>query len=81
MELTVGQIVCAAAGRDKGKFFVVIGLESGMFLLCDGKNRALSRPKRKKSIHIRPTSTVLKPDEFRTDKAIRKALRPFAEQV
>lgn len=78
--MTTGQIVRAKAGRDKGMLFVVMGREERYVFLCDGKNRTIESPKKKKDIHVAPTKTLLDPNEIKTDKAIRKALREFAEQ-
>lgn len=47
MEFQVGDVVCSKAGRDEGTFLVVVGIEGGYPLLCDGKQRPLERPKRK----------------------------------
>ena len=39
-----GQIVRAAAGRDTGGLFYVVGVDGeGRLLLCDGKRRKLAR--------------------------------------
>ena len=81
VELTTGQVVRAAAGHDKGRFFIVLKRQGRILFLCDGKRRPMAAPKKKKDIHVHPTLTVLQPDEYKTDKAIRIALRPFAEQV
>jgi len=52
MDIARSDIVKSAAGRDKGKFFFVLGTEGEFLLLADGKSRKLERPKRKKRKHV-----------------------------
>lgn len=77
MELKRGQVVRALAGRDKGGFFVVLGLEPPWAELADGKRRPLERPKRKKPMHLAPTGTVLPEEALATNRKLRAALRGF----
>ncbi len=77
MELKVGAIVKAIAGRDADGFFVVTALEDGFVYLADGKSRPLARPKRKNRRHLRMTRDVLELHEI-TDKKLRTALRQYA---
>jgi len=82
-----GWIVQAAAGRDKGNVFCVVGAdrERGMLLLADGKRRRLNAPKRKKLGHVRtlsdrydhPAIEKLKQGQALTDKELRRALAAF----
>jgi ribosomal protein L14E/L6E/L27E len=53
MEIGYADIVSSAAGHDKGAWFLVVGVEEKHFLLADGKNRPLERPKRKNKKHVR----------------------------
>ena len=53
MEITKSHIVRSRAGRDKGKLFVVLGVEGEYLLLADGRTRKLESPKRKKTRHVR----------------------------
>lgn len=49
----LGTVVLSKAGRDKGRYFVVVGIADGQYvLLCDGDLRKLQSPKRKKLKHI-----------------------------
>ena len=68
MEFQVGDVVCSKAGRDEGTFLVVVGIEGGYPLLCDGKQRPLERPKRKNPLH-----------PMETNRALRRALRNLEE--
>lgn len=56
MELNAGEIVCSKAGRDKGKYFVVMEtMAEGYAALCDGKLRKVDKPKKKKIKHLAKT--------------------------
>jgi len=57
-DVTVGQVVRSIAGRDKGRFYVVMGFEGKRVLLVDGFNRKLERPKKKNILHIQLTNVV-----------------------
>ena len=49
-------------GRDKGRVMVILAVEPAktakatMLTLADGKTRTLSKPKRKKAMHVTPTN-------------------------
>jgi len=50
----LGYVAVSTAGRDKGRFFLVVGaLDEAHVLLCDGKLRKMARPKKKKHMHIK----------------------------
>lgn len=73
----------ANAGRDLGKCFVVLSVENQFLYLCDGKNRKVSIPKKKKLKHVsfagNGYDTVCKclQDGGITDRKIRKAISDF----
>jgi large subunit ribosomal protein L14e len=49
----LGTVVLSRAGRDKGRYFVVVGrVDAEYVLLCDGGLRKLQNPKKKKIKHI-----------------------------
>ena len=77
----IGRIVCSKSGRDKGYFLVVIKEEDGFLLVCDGKERPLSRPKKKNPKHLALTNTVLSEDSYSTDKSLRRALAVYRDSV
>lgn len=52
-EIQLGCVVLSEAGRDKGRFFVVVGLEEGFARIADGKMRGAEKPKLKKRKHLR----------------------------
>ena len=89
-----GWIVRATAGRDKDGLFCVVGVdqEQARLLLADGKRRKVSRPKRKKLGHVQmltdhrheydhPAIQKLKQGEALSDKALRRALAAFRDQL
>lgn len=76
MEPEKGLIVCATAGRDKGKFFVVLESDKGYALIADGKSRKLSSPKRKNVKHLRQTGKQAALTQI-TDKKLRGLLKEF----
>ncbi len=56
----VGRIAKALAGRDKGRFFMIVKIVDGNYvLLADGETRKLDSPKLKKLKHLHLTPTVL----------------------
>ncbi len=85
-----GQIVQAAAGRDKGGLFCVVGVDQAhaRLLLADGKRRRTARPKAKKLGHVNmltdarhaydhPAIQRLKQGEPLSDRELRRALAAF----
>lgn len=52
-----GNLVISKKGRDKGKLFVVLYMVGADFaFLCDGDLRKVSRPKKKKCLHLASTA-------------------------
>ena len=100
-----GWIVRAAAGRDKGGFFCVVGVDQAgkRLLLADGRRRRYARPKAKALHHVEllarpkgngpryeeppagefdhPDIQKLKQGEALSDKALRRALAAFRDQL
>ena len=72
-----GRVVCSKAGRDKGKFMVLVGSSDSHFYLCDGKERPLERPKSKIGKHIQFTNCVFEEKQFLTNKSLRRALAEY----
>jgi len=55
-----GSVVVSKAGRDSGKYFVVVGIEDENYVyLADGSLRRLAKPKKKKTKHIAQTPHML----------------------
>ncbi len=80
MQLKIGMVVCATAGKEKDSFYVVTQLDGNAVYLADGKHRTLEKPKRKNVRHIRPTSTVWELDGL-TDRALRRKLQERNAQL
>ena len=50
--IKTGDIVLSKAGRDCGRYFVVLKTEENFAFLCDGDLRKVDTPKRKKFKHL-----------------------------
>ena len=81
MQLRKGTVVRSKAGHDKGRFFVVLGMEQNVVLLSDGKDRNAEHPKKKNKLHIAPTNTVLEEQTMNEDSKISEALDRFYQRV
>lgn len=87
--LRLGQIVCSAAGRDKGVFMVVVGfLGEAHVYLADGKLRRAQKPKLKKLKHVKPTNEVageiaalLEEKKMIDDASLKKALISYESKI
>ena len=78
MDIKVGSVVRAKAGRDKGGYFIVTDISGdGRVGICDGKRRKVAHPKYKNVIHLEATSTVVQ--DFTTNRKIKSYLRSFLE--
>lgn len=73
----IGRVVCSTAGRDKGKFLVIVGFSGENPLVADGKEHPLERPKLKNPKHLRKTNSILEKQQYTTDKSLRRALSKF----
>ncbi len=47
-----GTVVKSLSGHDKGNVYVVVDVTENFALLCDGKNKLLSNPKKKNCKHL-----------------------------
>lgn len=58
--LKVGSVVYSRAGRDEGRFYVVIEIvDDSYVLIADGDVRKLAKPKKKKIKHLKNMAEVL----------------------
>ena len=57
-KIQVGEIVLSKAGHDKGELFLVKEIVGEYALICDGKTRKASKPKKKKIKHLFKTGQV-----------------------
>lgn len=76
MDIVKGSIVRAKAGRDKGRYFIVLQADSEYVFIADGKTRPLQKPKKKKRMHLEATSAVIE-ETLETNRKIKKALQLF----
>lgn len=77
MELKIGSVVRAKAGRDKDGLFVVTAMEKNCCFIADGKSRKLDSPKRKNLKHLAPTNSMIDIKDI-TDKKLRTTLRAIS---
>ena len=60
MEGVIGRVVKSKAGRDKGRYFMILSvLDEAYVYLVDGDLRKIEKPKRKKLKHLNITNTIL----------------------
>ena len=87
ISLVPGLVVCSKAGRDSGRYFIVLEILSPEYvLIADGLKHRLAHPKKKKVKHLKLTEDVLesigrKLTEKRQvfDSEVRSALRTYNE--
>jgi len=75
-----GQIVKSFAGRDAGRFFIVLETDEKFALIADGKTRKVQSPKRKKWMHLKPTKTFVSIPDGVTNKQIKHILCEFSAE-
>ena len=75
MEFKTGNVVISRAGRDKGYYMAVVGIdnEKELIIVADGKERSLERPKRKNPKHLQKTNLTVDMAQM-TDKKLRRVL-------
>jgi len=55
---SIGDIVLSKAGRDSGKYYVVVSTEENFVFICDGDLHKNDKPKKKKIKHVKKTNGV-----------------------
>ncbi|KUK10826.1 MAG: LSU ribosomal protein L14E [Clostridia bacterium 41_269] len=58
-DIKIGQVVRSKAGRDKGRFFIVVAVEGNRVYIADGDLRRVEAPKKKNIKHIQVTNHVV----------------------
>jgi ribosomal protein L14E/L6E/L27E len=66
----IGKVVISKAGRDKGRFAVIVGID-GYALIADGKKHKLLKPKHKNIKHLIITNETIDIKSL-TDKELRR---------
>ena len=77
MDFFKGMVVVSRAGHDSGRFMIVTAVDESFVYVADGKERKLEKPKRKNIKHISLTADTLNPDQFKTNKPLKKALAVY----
>ncbi|MBR6873722.1 MAG: KOW domain-containing RNA-binding protein [Ruminococcus sp.] len=77
--IRVGSVVRALAGREKDRCFVAAAVDGGFVYLADGKERKLSRPKKKSMKHISPVGAYIVTEGL-TDRKLRGLLRGYNDR-
>ena len=82
-----GSVVLSIAGRDSGRYFIVTEIQEPYVYLVDGRLHCLTKPKKKKMKHIKPTYDKLDALAEKLiqgkqifDSEIKKALRVYNEK-
>ena len=52
-DLQIADVVTSVAGRDAGTWFYVIKTDDTYLYLCNGKDRTIEKPKKKKTKHTK----------------------------
>ena len=76
MEAKIGMVVRSVAGHDKGRYLVITAVEGDFAHICDGKERKLETPKKKRLKHLGFTNTVIDVSNL-TDRKLRTILREY----
>ena len=84
MKVHLGEIVYANAGRDAGKYFIVLSAKDGYLHLCDGKSRKTDSLKKKNVKHVLLTGVCdvniqdkLKRGEEVTNRQVRESVSKY----
>ena len=80
MEPKIGMIVRSMAGRDKGKYMVILSVKDGFVYLADGKERKLGSAKKKNIKHVSMTKAAVDTEKL-TDKGLRQLLGRFSGEA
>ena len=86
-DIKTGDIVRSKAGRDSGRYFVVVRTEENFAFVCDGDLRKIDRPKRKKFRHLNYTGEnssfaleKIKNGEKLTNTEVRREIQEFCDR-
>ena len=65
----LGSVVLSRAGRDNGRYFVVVGqADDEHVLIADGRLRKVESPKKKKLKHLTPKPACMSEIQIKLDK-------------
>ncbi len=72
-----GMIVKSIAGRDHGRFFLVLDTDAQFAYIADGRMRLLEKPKKKKAKHLAKTAVTIAVKDITTNKQLRQVLAAY----
>ena len=88
LDIVAGSLVFSAAGRDKGKEFLVLSVEENICFVADGKLRKAENPKKKKLKHLMgtnkisaPLNEILQRGDSPTNSEVRKFIKLLNEEA
>lgn len=88
IEINIGDIVLSKAGRDSGRYYIVIKREENFAFICDGDLHKTDKPKKKKLKHLKSDGhsseyVKAKLDEGAkvTNAELRRAISEFEAEV
>ncbi len=78
-----GMLAVSKAGRDRGSLYVIIEEAGEYVYLADGRNRTISRPKRKNRKHIQIIKKIRmeKPQDGYRDLEIKRIIKKYQEEA
>ncbi len=78
-----GMLAVSKAGRDRGSLYVIIEEAGEYVYLDDGRNRTISRPKRKNRKHIQIIKKIRmeKPQDGYRDLEIKRTIKKYQEEA
>ena len=77
MDIKRRQIVFVTAGKEKGRYMVVLESDQTTVMLIDGRKRPCDRPKRKNIKHVTATNKVASEEEIAANSRVKSLLRNF----
>lgn len=77
MDIKRGQIVFVTAGKEKGRYMVVLESDQTTVMLTDGRKRPCDHPKRKNIKHVTATNKVASEEEIAANSRVKSLLRNF----
>lgn len=82
----VGDIVLSKAGRDSGRYYVVVSQIENFVFICDGDLHKSDKPKKKKMKHVSATGSrseyiaeKIAEDSKVTNTELRRAIQEFED--
>ena len=78
-----GMLAVSKAGRDRGSLYVIIEEAGEYVYLAYGRNRTISRPKRKNRKHIQIIKKIRmeKPQDGYRDLEIKRTIKKYQEEA